>query len=70
MFLASTPHKQITLIAMAADTTKLQVNPSEETTLGDSSSQNIRNYQKDGPGAGELVIVVTYLAMSLGQCWK
>ena len=55
---------------MAADTTKLQVNPSEETTLGDSSSQNIRNYQKDGPGAGELVIVVTYLAMSLGQCLK
>ena len=41
-------------------------NSSEEGTPSESL-QNLRNYLKNGPGAGELVIVVTYVAMSFGQ---
>lgn len=34
----------------------------------DPSLQRIRDYQKTGPGVGDIVIVVTYTAMSLGKC--
>ena len=34
----------------------------------DPSLQRIRDYQKTGPGIGDIVIVVTYTAMSLGKC--